>query len=235
MIPEGMTTEDSTLIISAYVTNWVRETALLYEAERNIPKELDINKLVQDYRASLIKHNYENILVDKLLDSTITSSQLQEFYQQNKEQYQLETPIIRCRFIKTPRLSPQLREAQDWWNSSKPADLVKLTAWCKAHAAVHHLQDSQWYKVEDIAAYMPRGTITVDNVGSRRDFIQRDEKFVYFFKVLELVSRKEIAPLSYIQDQARKVILHKRKMELLEEMKDKLYDEATRKNSVTIY
>ncbi|MCB0518794.1 MAG: peptidyl-prolyl cis-trans isomerase [Lewinellaceae bacterium] len=235
MIPEGVSSEDSSLIINAFVRNWVREASLLHEAENNIPRGLDIDQLVEDYRASLVKNNYENILVNKLLDSMVTQEQLQEFYEKNKEQYQLETPIIRCRFIKAPKDAPQLGKAQDLWNSNKFEDLLELTSWCKKHATIQNLQDSVWYKVEDIAAYMPRGVLTVDNVGYRKDFIQRDDNFMYFFKVLELVSRKEIAPLSYIEDQARKVILHKRKTQLLEETKDKLYDEALRKNNIKVF
>jgi hypothetical protein len=75
----------------------------------------------------------------------------------------------------------------------------------------------------------------VDNVKNRRDFVQKDENFMYFFKVLELISKKEIAPLAYIEGQARKIILHKRKTQLLEEMKDKLYSEAENKKQVKIY
>jgi hypothetical protein len=235
MLPEGITGEDSTVIINTFVRYWMREMALLHEAEQNIPKDLNLEKLVADYRSSLIKNNYGNIVMNRLLDSTVTTVQLQEFYEKNKEQYQLETPILRCRFIKAPRNAPGSDKAQDWWNSNKGGDFAELTRWCSQHAAVHHLQDSTWYNVDDIAAYMPQGTLTVDNVDDRRDFIQRDENFVYYFRVLELVRKKELAPLSYIESQARKVILHKRKTELLEELKDKLFDEAVRKKNMEVY
>jgi len=234
MLPEGITKEDSTVIINTFVRYWMREMALLHEAEQNIPTDLNIEKLVADYRSSLIKNNYENIVMNRLLDSTVTTVQLQEFYEKNKAQYELETPILRCRFIKAPRNAPASDKAQDWWNSNKGGDFAELSRWCSQHAAVHHMQDSAWHKVDDIAAYMPQGTLTVDNVDDRRDFIQRDEDFVYYFKLLELVRKKEIAPLSYIESQARKVILHKRKTQLLEELKDKLYEEALRKNNVKL-
>ena len=83
MIPEGMSSEDSSLIINAFIRNWTRETVLLHEAEQNIPKGLDIDQLVEDYKASLIKHNYENIVVNNLFDSTVTHVQLEEFYEKN--------------------------------------------------------------------------------------------------------------------------------------------------------
>lgn len=235
MLPPGITKEDSTVIINTFVRYWMREMALLHEAEQNIPEDLNLEKLVADYRSSLVKNNYGNLAISKLLDSTITEVQLQEFYEKNKDQYLLETPILRCRFIKAPRNAPDSDKALDWWNSNKKEDFADLSHWCSQHAAVHHLQDSTWYNVDDIAAYMPQGTLTVDNVENRRDFVQRDDNFVYYFKLLELVRKKEVAPLSYIESQARKVILHKRKTELLEDLKDKLYEEAVRKHNSKIY
>ena len=84
MLPSGISAEDSTLIIEKFVKNWVRETAMLHEAEQNIPKGLDINQLVENYRASLVKHNYENIVVERLLDSVVTKAELESFYEKTK-------------------------------------------------------------------------------------------------------------------------------------------------------
>ncbi len=235
MIPEGMSGEDSSLIINAFVQNWAKDATLEYVAERNVPKDVDIDKLVKDYKASLIRHNYENLLISNKLDSIVTQVELQEFYQKNRDQYQLESPILRCRFIKAPRNAPNLNKAQTWWNNNQSDDFARLAEWCKQNATVTHLQDSAWFKVEDIAAYMPRNVLSAENVNSRKDFVQKDDQFMYFFKVLEMVSKKEIAPLAYIQGQARKAILHKRKTLLLEETKQKLYDDALKNKNVTIF
>lgn len=235
MLPSGISAEDSTLIIEKFVKNWVRETAMLHEAEQNIPKGLDINQLVENYRASLVKHNYENIVVERLLDSVVTKAELESFYEKNKDQYQLESPIIRCRFIKASQKAPQVGQIEKWWNSKTPSDELALENWCRTNATVHHLQEGTWYKVVDIGAYMPQGFLTVDNVNNKKQFIQKDSEFIYLFELRELISKTEIAPLAYIEDQAKKVILHKRKTQLLEELKDKLYDEALRNNGVSIY
>lgn len=235
MIPEGMSSEDSLLIIQAFVQNWIKEAVLLHEAERHIPEDLDIDKLVADYRASLIRNSYENFLVEEMLDSTISAEELHQFYEANKEQYKLETPIIRCRFIKVKKSTPGLNQATNWWNSQNEADLAKLRNWARQNAELYRLDDKSWYKVEEIAAFMPKGILTIDNVNSRRDFIQRDDEYQYFFKVLELVSRPETAPLAYIEEQARKVILHKRKSQLLEDVRNRILDEALKAGEVEKY
>ena len=235
MLPVGISSEDSSLIIDQFVRNWVRESSMLHEAEKNIPQGLDIDELVENYRASLIKHNYENLVVNRLLDSLVSQDELLDFYQKSKDQYKLESPIFRCHFIKAPLDAPQISQMEEWWSSNSPSDLKALSNWCNANASVHHLKDSTWYKIVDIGAYMPQGFLTVDNFENKKQFIEKDDEFIYLFEMKELIKKDEIAPLAFIENQAKKVILHKRKTQLLEELKDKLYDEALRNNGVSIY
>ena len=235
MLPPGIPAEDSSLIIERFVRTWTREAAMLHEAERNIPEDLHIDQLVEAYRASLLKHSYENIVVERLLDSVVTQTELDNFYNKNKDQYLLSAPVIRCNFIKAPLNAPQLKEVEKWWKSDNPTDKQALKTWSRSYANISLLDDSTWYKVVDVGAYMPQGYLTVDNVDDKRKFVKKNKGFIYFFKRLDLIPKNELAPLSYIEDQAKKVILHKRKTELLEELKDKLYDEALRKNQVSIY
>lgn len=235
LFPEGATADDSLNFLHSYVDKWVKEALVLHEAELNIPSDLNIDKLVRDYRASLIRNSYEEVLVQALLDSTISQAELTEFYEKNKEQYQLETPIIRCHFLKVPLLAPNRERVRQWWNSSNPADREALIEYSNKHADAHILEDSSWYSVDDIAVELPAGTLTANNIGSKREFTQRDGEFQYFFRLFELKNRKEIAPLGYIEGQARKVILHKRKLKLLEDTKADLYDNGMRSNNIQVF
>ena len=69
ILPEGTSKEDSALIVSAYAQRWTREQLLMYEAERNIPKDLNIDELVRNYRASLIRFNYEEQIIFYVLST----------------------------------------------------------------------------------------------------------------------------------------------------------------------
>lgn len=234
LFPEGATAADSLNFLNTYVDKWVKEALVLHEAELHIPSDLNIDKLVRDYRASLIRNSYEEVLVQQLLDSTISQAELTEFYEKNKEQYQLETPIIRCHFLKVPLPVPEGDKVRRWWNSKDPTDRAALIEYSNNYADAHILEDSSWYNVNDIAVELPAGTLTANNIGSKREFTQRDGEFQYFFRLFELKNRKEIAPLGYIEGQARKVILHKRKLKLLEDTKSDLFDNGMRSNNIQV-
>lgn len=235
MFPEGTTASDSSATIKAYVQRWLRDALLQHEAEVNLPPDLNIDKLVRIYRASLITHNYEVALAAELLDSTISQVELTDFYEKNKGQYQLETPIVRCHFIKVKMPVPEADKLRKLWNSDKLEDFEELVKYCNEHVEGHLLEDSIWYDLDDIAVELPQGTLTADNVGSKRDFTQRDADFQYYFRLFESKNRKDIAPLSYIEGQARKVILHNRKIKLLTDTKEELYEREMRRGNVQIF
>ena len=235
MFPANTSSVDSGLIINAYVQRWVREALLLNEAEKNLPRDLNVDKLVEDYRASLIKNNYEEVLVEQLLDTTVTEAELQQFYERNKAQYQLEKPIIRCYFIKVASDAPDIARLMSWWTSPSAANMERINAHCDEHAGSHILDEGGWHRLEDILSALPAGSLDEANLGAVKEFRQNDGKFQYFFRLLEVKQSQEIAPLSFIREQARKYILHLRKLKILEEKRNDLYEVGMRRRGVQIF
>ena len=235
MIPEGASQEDSALIINAFTERWVRENVLMHEAEINIPQDLNIDRLVRDYRASLVKHNYEQILIELELDSIIPTSELLEFYEKNKEQYKLESPIVRCHFIKMPLDAPNNDNLKTWWKSGTEEDFVKIVDYASNHATIHLLEDSLWYRVEDIAVELPNNALTANNVNTKKEISQEDEYFLYLFLRYDLIKKGEYAPLAFVREQASRAILHQRKLKLLENKREEMYERELAKNNIKIF
>lgn len=231
MVPTNSSPGDSALIVNSFIEKWVRESLLMHEAERHIPKDLNIDELVRDYRASLIRYNYEKLLVELQLDSLLTDDELMTYYEENKDQYQLEHAILRCSFVKIPLTAPDLNQLEDWWKADEEDHYTKIVDYCSKYASVYNLNDSIWYKMDDIAMQLPKGTLPT----SKKELSLTDDDHTYLIRILETMPKKTIAPLAYVKNQISKVILHKRKIKLLEEKKEEIYDRETRRNNVKIY
>ena len=238
---EGMFAEnagkvDSVQIINAYADRWIRDNIIMAEAERNLPKDLNIEELLKKYRESLILNSYEEQLTQNSLQTGITELELKDFYEKNKEQYQLETPIVRCYFIKIPKPTPQSDSLQKWWNSPKTGDyLKKMQDYARKNAKSYILEDSVWTRANDITKMLPKGTLAEDNIDSGKELTMKDDDFQYYFRALGVMKQKEIAPFSFIKEQASKYILHQRKIQLIEKKKQEMYDLEMKKNNVKIY
>ncbi|MBK9338448.1 MAG: peptidyl-prolyl cis-trans isomerase [Lewinellaceae bacterium] len=233
IVPEGVTPDDSVLMVTAFAQRWVRDQLLMYEAERNIPKDLNIDKLVRDYRASLVRFNFEEQIIAEQLDSTVSEAEMKAFYENNKDQFQLENTILKFQLLKLPPKAPQ-NELNTIWYGRTASSEAKLRAYSKQWAALALLDTEKWYKLDEVAALLPKGTLTSDNIGSRREGTLSDGDFRYYYRVLETVKGKETAPFEYVKEQASKVILHKRKQELLERWKEDLYQQELRRQNVRI-
>lgn len=233
VVPEGTSPEDSALLVSAYMQRWVREQLLMYEAERNIPKDLDIDELVRNYRASLVRYNFEEKIISEKLDSTVTEEELAAFYENNKDQFQLESPIVKCLLIKTSA-DANAGEIARLWNSRSEPDAARLENMARQYATLALLDRDKWYTLDEIATILPRGTLTPDNTSTRRDGILSDNDYRYFYRILETAQSKTTAPFDYVRGQATRLILHKRKQDLLEKWNEELYQRELKRENVQI-
>lgn len=227
--------EDSAAQVRNFVESWVREELLLYEAARNLPADINIDKLIQDYRESLLLSNYENVLVKTLLDTVVTESELRTYYARNKEQYQLEDPILRCHYIKLPRAIPEREKFLRLWNTTLPDEAAELRNYAQTHAADYLLQDSSWYRLPDIERLLPPRVLYSYHLTPGRVSRFSDQQYEYHLRVIHFVTTRESAPLSYVREQAKRYILHKRKIELLEKIKADIYQREISGQNVKIH
>ena len=116
MFPEGTSKTDSATIMTAFVSRWVKDNLVMQEAEKNIPADVNIDKLVREYRSSLILNTYQQTLMSNSLDTAVSDQELRSFYETNKELYTLETPIMRCLFVKVPNTAPNIKDFEKWWD-----------------------------------------------------------------------------------------------------------------------
>lgn len=235
MILPETSDQDSALIVNSYVERWVRDNLLMHQAERHISKDLKIDELVRDYRASLILHNYEKTLVELELDSTISQAELLQHYEENKDQYQLKQPILRCYFIKLQSNAPELDQVRSWWRNESEENHKKLIEYCSANAVVYMLNDSTWYDKEDIYRQMPDKMAKDSKFKVQEKINGRDDQHFYFLHILETKNQRNIAPLAYISSQISRVILHHKKIKLLEDKREEMYEREFGKSNIKIY
>ncbi len=233
IVPPGTSPDDSALLVRAHVQRWVRDQLLMYEAERNIPKDLNIDKLVRDYRASLVRFNFEEQIIAEQLDSVVSEKDLYDFYEQNKDQFQLESTILKCQLLIIPYEAPQ-NEFNRLWYSKNPVDAERLRILAKQWAREALLDPEQWHRLEKVSALLPQGTLTSDNVAPRREGTLGDGEFRYYYRVLDVVRGKETAPFEYARERAKAILLHKRKQDLIERWKEDLYQQELRRQNIWI-
>ena len=234
LLSQSMTIADSIRTVSSYTDAWVGDQLFLLEAEKKLQDRTDLDEMINAYRSSLMTHLYEKQLVDDLLDSTITQAELNTYYDLNKNQYVLNSSILRCHLLKISKEKEGISEVRRWWEKENDLHWDSLIQYCNEHAEIFLLDDSTWYRLEDVQSLLPSDVLKASNIERIREERFTDDSSRYFLRILEQLPDTEIAPLSFIEKQASKVILHRRKKKLLESIKKDIYERGMKSKKVDI-
>ena len=235
MFPPGTSAYDSALITNAYTQRWVREAVLLYEAENNLSKDLNIDRLVRDYRSSLVRNNYEQVLLEQLMETQISKAELTDFYDKNKIQYQLDNPIVKAYVVVVPKIISVRDSLKYLWENATDVNLTRLKSICEEYELAHVLDAGKWNEWEKLAIYLPRNIDFEPFSRKGKDFSIQDGEFDIWIKILDSKKPQEIPPIEYVEEQLKRMLLLSRKTRLLEEKKEDMFDIAKRKGQIEIF
>ena len=229
------TTEDSLQQVRSLTEHWVRDRLILVEAEKNFPKEVNMNKLLEDYRQSLLRHFFEQHALEERLDTVITDGDLFKYYEANKEQHRLEAGILRGYYFKIKQPTQRGDKLLQWWKTFPKQHLKDVLEYADKHAKTNWSDSTQWQEMQMIIQLFPEGTLTPAAIRSNHGIVRQDRDFIYLLYPLEVYYAQDIAPLARIREQAARFILHQRELELLERINKEIYDRDIQDERVKIY
>lgn len=235
-LPSGMSAEDSTSFANNYIRNWATQMLLLNKAELNLKEEdKDVSKQLEEYRRSLIIYQYENQLIKQRLDTVVTDEQIAEYYNNNKDNFELQDNIARALFVKLDKNSKDVEKVKKLVRSEKLEEREELEAFCVQHAQAYHLNDQVWIPFGELLALVPKTSYLNLNYFSLYNFAYlQDSTSHYLLEVRELKFKNSVSPLEFEEQNIRSIILNQRKLELVQKLERDIFEDAVSKNEFEI-
>lgn len=237
LIGANTSAEDSTLIVNNYINRWATQQLLIDQARINIPADkLDqYDKLVQTYHNDLLTEAYKNVIVSKQLDSVITEQEFRDYYETNKENFKLKDQLVKLRYVQLPVNYDGLPAVKEKLNRYNEKDKKSLTSQNYQFIS-SNFNDTVWVKREVLLNTLPVMRSNSDQVLKKSNFTQlQDSLGVYLVKIEDLLSPRDIAPLSYIKPTIKQIIVNKRKLELIKKLEKDITKDAIKNNDFEIY
>lgn len=239
IVPKGSKPADSAAIVKEYIQHWVEEQTLLHQAANNLTEQqMDLSKQIEDYKNSLIIYTYEKELVRQKLDTNVTNAEVEEYYNQNKKDFQLKNDIVKIIYVKVRHKVPGTDKLKSLMTSDNGKDKEKLAKYCYQYAENFFLDDNAWLMFDDVLKEIPIQTYNEDLFlqNNNNHFVQIDDTArTYFLAIKGYMVKNSMSPLSFEKENIKKILLNKRKMELIDDMKKNLLNEAQGKNEVQVY
>jgi protein subunit release factor A len=220
----------------SYVRNWVTQHLLLEKAEVNLSAEqLDVSDKLEEYRQSLLIYQYQREYIRQQMDTTVTDTELAEYYEANKDNFKLKDNIARMLFVRLPNNSKDVKKVMKLCQSDKEEDREELNAFCQQHAIKFMLMDEKWNIFNDVMLEIPEGLAGQPNALFRTGTVEvSDSTGHYILSIKEIKARNEVAPLEFEAASIKGIILNKRKIDLVKSLEQQIFDEGLSKNHVQI-
>lgn len=236
--PPTATKEDSIARIEAYVDSWIRKQLVISQAQKQINiDEAALERKILDYRYSLIAYEYQTFYIKNNLDTAVSSTEIQEYYQKNLDNFILKQNIIRATFLKVPKNAPNTKRIRDWIFSKSDEARNELKSYCLSFSAAYHISDSTWMFFDELVRNSPLWEIPnkVQFLKMNPYYETEDENFLYYLKVDEYRISDNVSPLEFVRDEIKNIILNKRKVELAKKLEDEVYNDALDRKEFEIF
>ncbi|MCT4602644.1 MAG: hypothetical protein N4A59_07075 [Marinifilum sp.] len=237
IVPNESSKEDSILIADNYIHQWIKKQLIISKAELNLTDEdKDVSKMVEDYRSSLIIHKYQQQLLEQKLDTIVTSFEIDNYYRQNSSNFILNKNIIRALYIQITKPVPDYKKIKRLYKSEKEEDWDELEDYCFQNATKFDNFSGQWVNAKELLNRIPFQFKDEDKLLKSRKHIEtEDSTYRYFVAIKNVEFKNNVAPLDFVRDDIRKIIINKRKIEFIKNLEENIYRDAESKNKFKIY
>lgn len=235
---KGLNPSDSTAIISRYVQTWIKKQLMIREATRSMAfDEAEINRKLLDYKYTLMVYEFEKAFLEDNLDENIPFQEVETYYNLYKENFSLKEIIVRCNFLKMDKNNNQIKTLEKLLPQPKGIQIASINEIALKYANNYFLEDSTWIRFEDIILNTPLKDHP-NKVGllKNNSLIQvEDEKFKYYFRILEYKLQDQIPPVEFVKEEISKILINKRRVGLIEQLQKEIYNRALENNEFKIY
>lgn len=234
----GSDRSDSVSLIQNYVKSWTRRQLLLMKAEENLSQaqKNEVDKQLDETRANLLIHQYQQQMLLEKMDTSITESELENYYVTNEKAFFLTSNIVKALFIKIPVETPGLERIKTLARSNSQTDLQQLESVCFQFAEKFDDFNEEWVTMDRLAVELHKDFENEENFLRYNTFYEMaDSSYVYLISIRDYRLRSSLAPFEYVRDDIKRIIWNTRRLELIQSLENGIYNDAIKENRFKIY
>lgn len=205
VMPAGLSPEDSIEFVRTHAEGWLRRMALLDFAKKNLVNYDEIDRLVEDYRNTLLVERYLQQMDVKVSD--ISDSEINRYYDSNGDSMTLEGPIVKGVYIKIPESEPRIEDVRKWMRAGTDEAVDNIEKFGLSQAIQYEYFNDRWVDWSEIAEHIPYRFYDADAfLESSKDFETEYNGSVYMLHISEFIPSGKEMPLAYARGEIRKIL-----------------------------
>ncbi len=174
--------------------------------------------------------------MEERIDTTISPEEILDYYNNNRELFLLDAPLIKVRLIKVRLHSPYLSMIRNIYRSNTIEDMQQLERLCESSAEIYTDYSNKWLTTRELAQDLPPQAKDEIYALKPKGYVDtRDSLYAYLVSVYDFLQEGMPSPAEYKETEIRQNILSRRKQQLLKDLEKEVLKEGWNKQLIKTY
>ena len=236
-LPSFSSRQDSLLRYKNFVELWAKEKLLYDLSLTNLSqsKKNELDLLIEKFKIDLYINSYKDLIVNSRIDSIVTNEEIESYYNANIDNFTLNETLLKYRYLKVPSDNININRIRRYIQrlSNDDRDFLDSLNFQFAELKVN---DSVWFAERDVIS-----SIEFINQTNKSNFMRvnrlyeiKDDQYINYFIVKDLLKSGNIPPLSYLYDRIKLNIINQRKIDLIKNINKEILNDALKSSKYEI-
>ena len=236
-MPSGIEVADSVNYAQAFISKWIVGQLKLQEAEKIFSQnESDIDKLVEEYRRSLLVHRLDRHYLKAEPCSEITDSDITAYYNDHKSDFRISQPMVKGEIVAIGESYRRREQLLKLFESSKEEHREDFVESCRKNNFLH-LQFEEWVSFSDFLSNLPllRTSRHDELLANRKVQKIHHNKTYYYFCIKSVLNVGDTMPLGLVKENIRQILINRHRAEVIHRQEDRIMKNAISSGHAKVY
>ena len=233
LVPKNLNKQDSIRIVNNVIEEWATSKLLIQNAIINLNEieKSQIDNKSEKYRENLIISEYRNKISNNNPDTLASKDEIELFFSENSKNFKLFEEIIKGRYVKLNKNTFNINEIKRRFRRFNQSDKSFFDS-ISIQLLNYYLNDSIWINKKLFFNKIPSLEYDQSLRISKNNlfYVQEDSLALYLIKINNYKKADDYAPLEYIYNRIKEVIVSKKRIDYLNKIDKELIGDAITKN-----
>lgn len=234
MIPDDILPQDSAALYNALMESWIRDVVLTDFAEEKLQDISTIERMVKDYRNSLIVQEYLTRMRE-LKTPNVDEKKIKDYYNAHQRELKLEIPLVKGIFLKISSDAAGKYEIESLMSSADPKKIDKLEQnWLDRAIEYNYFRD-KWIDWETVAGMIPHRFGNPDEFLKENNFFETEYgDCTYYLQITDYLPSGEEQPYEYAKSWITGLLTQGELAEYERSLVNSLIEKALKENKLEV-
>ncbi len=237
LMPDGVVGEDSVNYSEAIISKWVVDQLKQQEAKRLFSQsEADIDRLVEEYRRSLLVHRLDRYFLEQEPEVEITDKDIAAYYNSHKADFRISQPMVKGEIVAMGEKYRRREQMLKLFESSKAEVREDFAESCRKDNLLY-LKFDEWVSFSDFLSNLPllRNSQNNELLSQRKTQRIHHNKTYYYYRITNVLKAGDTMPLGMAKEHIYQILVSSHRADVIRKNEERIKSGAFSSGHAEIY